>query len=58
MAKLGNRRAANAAGDFYVDSSCIDCGTCRWVAPESFDAFGGKSRIYSQPRDEALNHRG
>jgi ferredoxin len=58
MAKLGNRRAANAAGDFYVDSSCIGCGTCRWVASESFDACGGKSRIYSQPGDEALNHRG
>ncbi len=36
MAKLGNRRSENVQGDFYVDSSCIDCDTCRWMAPEIY----------------------
>src|SRR5215468_75466 len=36
MASLVARLPANVAGDFFVDASCIDCGTCRWVAPASF----------------------
>ncbi len=43
------RLPANVPGDFYVDDTCIDCGTCRWVAPESFDLSGGMSRVYQQP---------
>ena len=49
MASQKKRLAANVAGDFFVDSTCIDCGTCRWVAPESFDEQRGKSRVYRQP---------
>jgi glyoxylase-like metal-dependent hydrolase (beta-lactamase superfamily II)/ferredoxin len=51
MAKLKNRLPANAAGDFYVDASCIDCGTCRWVAPASFADAGSSSFVRSQPQD-------
>ena len=47
------RLAANAPGDLYVDDSCIDCGACRWIAPESFDAHGDFSRVYRQPQTEA-----
>lgn len=49
MADLSRRRAQNALGRLYVDASCIDCGTCRWVAPESFDEAGGQSRVWRQP---------
>ena len=49
MAKLQQRRAENVAGDFYVDSSCIDCDTCRWVAPEVFGRVGDRSAVFHQP---------
>jgi glyoxylase-like metal-dependent hydrolase (beta-lactamase superfamily II)/ferredoxin len=53
MAKLQQRRTENTTGDIYVDSSCIDCDTCRWVAPEVFQRVGEKSAVYHQPKNEA-----
>ena len=49
MAELKRRRGENVAGSMFVDASCIDCGTCRWIAPESFDDSGGYSRVWRQP---------
>lgn len=49
MAHLAQRRAENIVGDFYVDSSCIDCDTCRWMAPEVFAEVGEQSAVYRQP---------
>jgi glyoxylase-like metal-dependent hydrolase (beta-lactamase superfamily II)/ferredoxin len=57
MASVRKRLPANAPGDFYVDSTCIDCGTCRWVAPDSFDAHGDASRVYRQPGTPDHLHR-
>jgi len=51
MADLAKRLPDNADGLFFVDSTCIDCGTCRWVAPASFDKAGDKSRVHAQPPD-------
>ncbi|MFN5857629.1 MAG: MBL fold metallo-hydrolase [Pseudanabaenaceae cyanobacterium] len=53
MAKLPLRRPENAPGDFYVDHSCIDCDTCRWLAPETFDRQGEQSAVYQQPNNPA-----
>lgn len=53
MANPDRRLATNADGDFFVDSSCIDCGTCRWMAPAVFDAQGGHSRVHRQPGSDA-----
>ena len=53
MANLRKRRASNVDGEFFVDSTCIDCGTCRWMAPASFDERGGASRVYRQPAQDA-----
>jgi glyoxylase-like metal-dependent hydrolase (beta-lactamase superfamily II)/ferredoxin len=52
MARLTQRAASNAAGDFYVDASCIDCETCRATAPSVFgrDARLGQSVVREQPR--------
>ena len=36
MARLDLRLPQNADGDFFVDSTCIDCDTCRWMAPDVF----------------------
>jgi glyoxylase-like metal-dependent hydrolase (beta-lactamase superfamily II)/ferredoxin len=49
MAHLNQRRSENVNGDFYVDSSCIDCDTCRWMAPETFYRVGSQSAVHHQP---------
>lgn len=49
MAHLSQRRPENVEGDFYVDASCIDCDTCRWMAPEVFVAVGDQSAVQHQP---------
>eukprot|EP00435_Cladocopium_sp_Y103_P067302 s350_g29.t2 len=45
---------ANVEGDFYVDHTCIDCDTCRWMAPDTFGRTGakgsGQSYVYQQPQ--------
>jgi glyoxylase-like metal-dependent hydrolase (beta-lactamase superfamily II)/ferredoxin len=51
MAHLTQRRSENIDGDFYVDRSCIDCDTCRWMAPSVFDRIGEMSAVYHQPDD-------
>ncbi len=51
MASPKRRLPANAAGDFYVDETCIDCATCRWMAPATFDHADGASRVHHQPVD-------
>ena len=53
MATLQKRRSDNVSGNFYVDSSCIDCDTCRWMAPTIFNRSGPQSAVYHQPVDSA-----
>jgi glyoxylase-like metal-dependent hydrolase (beta-lactamase superfamily II)/ferredoxin len=53
VASSKRRLAANADGDFFVDDTCIDCATCRWMAPRTFDAASGASRVHHQPTDSA-----
>ena len=53
MAHLKDRRAQNVTGDFYVDSSCIDCDTCRWLAPEIYSREGSQSAVHHQPTTSA-----
>jgi glyoxylase-like metal-dependent hydrolase (beta-lactamase superfamily II)/ferredoxin len=58
VARLSARLSENAPGDFFVDDSCIDCETCRIVAPRVFERSErlGLSVVRHQPRsdDEAL----
>jgi len=51
MANRNDRLRGNAAGAFYVDSSCIDCDFCRGNAPQFFrrDDETGYSIVYKQP---------
>ena len=51
MADRALRVLENAEGDFFVDSSCIDCDTCRQLAPASFADQGAYSYVYRQPRN-------
>lgn len=52
MAQLSQRRSENVNGDVYVDRTCIDCDTCRWMAPEVFQQVGDQSAVYHQPADD------
>lgn len=53
MATLSQRRSENVVGDFYVDRTCIDCDTCRWMAPDVFSRDGSMSAVHHQPDNEA-----
>ncbi len=57
MANLKKRLATNVAGNFFVDSTCIDCDTCRQLAPESFEAVGEYSAVVHQPEGETGLHQ-
>jgi glyoxylase-like metal-dependent hydrolase (beta-lactamase superfamily II)/ferredoxin len=50
MALVELRRSENVSGDFFVDSSCIDCDLCRQIAPDSFFQEGEQSAVHRQPR--------
>lgn len=39
----------NATGDFFVDRSCIDCGTCYELSPEVFAESDDHARVHRQP---------
>jgi glyoxylase-like metal-dependent hydrolase (beta-lactamase superfamily II)/ferredoxin len=51
VARISARLSENAPGDFFVDDSCIDCETCRIVAPRTFARSDrlGLSIVQRQP---------
>jgi len=49
MALISLRREENVDGDFFVDTTCIDCDLCRQIAPATFASAGEMSAVYSQP---------
>lgn len=51
MANRNRAAAENVAGGFFVDDTCIDCDTCRQVAPLTFVDAGGHSAVQLQPTD-------
>jgi glyoxylase-like metal-dependent hydrolase (beta-lactamase superfamily II)/ferredoxin len=53
MASPAKRLPENVPGDFYVDSTCIDCDACRQIAPETFRDHGEQSSVYRQPETPA-----
>jgi glyoxylase-like metal-dependent hydrolase (beta-lactamase superfamily II)/ferredoxin len=57
MARLDQRDLRNAAGAWFVDTRCIDCGTCRELVPELFAEVGDQSVVSRQPDDPAAEHR-
>ncbi len=52
MANIARRLVENVPGDFYVDSTCIDCDACRQIAPTIFRDHGDQSSVYRQPETE------
>jgi len=53
MADIRRMVAGNAAGEFFVDTTCIDCDTCRQLAPATFGDDGEHAFVSVQPRNEA-----
>src|SRR5262245_16408702 len=43
----------NVAGDWFVDSTCIDCDTCRQLPPRVFGEANGFSFVQAQPNEPA-----
>jgi len=52
MADRAQRVPENVEGAFFVDTTCIDCDTCRQLAPATFGETGEFSLVRMQPRDE------
>jgi len=53
MADPKLRLPTNTGGALYVDRTCIDCDTCRQLAPATFADVHGMSAVTVQPRSEA-----
>src|SRR5581483_334573 len=50
MANPRKRVRENVPGDFYVDSTCINCDACRQIAPAVFADAGETSFVHTQPQ--------
>jgi len=53
MADQAKRLSTNSDGNFFVDSTCINCDTCRQLAPASFAENGEYSSVFRQPEGES-----
>ncbi|GAB6066101.1 MBL fold metallo-hydrolase [Aquifex pyrophilus] len=49
MADPKRKLPGNAEGEFFVDSSCIDCSVCRQIAPEVFGDGKETAIVVKQP---------
>ncbi|HEX6726607.1 MAG TPA: MBL fold metallo-hydrolase, partial [Nitrospira sp.] len=50
------RLDSNVPGNFFVDATCINCDTCRQLAPLSFEEIGDYSAVHRQPQDDLQTH--
>jgi glyoxylase-like metal-dependent hydrolase (beta-lactamase superfamily II)/ferredoxin len=53
MANPKKRVPENVPGDFFVDSTCIDCDACRQIAPSVFGEAEETSFVHTQPASAA-----
>jgi glyoxylase-like metal-dependent hydrolase (beta-lactamase superfamily II)/ferredoxin len=53
MANPKKRVPENVPGDFFVDSTCIDCDACRQIAPSVFAEAAETSFVKAQPKSSA-----
>jgi glyoxylase-like metal-dependent hydrolase (beta-lactamase superfamily II)/ferredoxin len=56
MARRAEAHPDNVPGSFFVDRTCIDCGTCYQFAPQTFADGGDHARVHAQPGDPASGH--
>lgn len=51
MAQRSKAYSDNVPGAFFVDTSCIDCGTCYTMASDVFLDAGDHSSVHQQPSE-------
>ena len=56
MANKSKRLANNVGDNFFVDSTCINCDTCRQLASATFAENDDFSSVYRQPDGDAEVH--
>jgi glyoxylase-like metal-dependent hydrolase (beta-lactamase superfamily II)/ferredoxin len=52
VASLSKKLTKNVEGNYFVDSSCINCDTCREIAPSVFTESNGYSIVLKQPETQ------
>jgi len=52
MADQSKRLFMNFPGEFYVDSTCINCDACRQIAPDIFAEAEDYAYVKAQPSDD------
>lgn len=57
MARIDQRHPGNAPGPWFVDTRCIDCGTCRDLVPDLFAGRPDQSVVAAQPAGAGDEHR-
>lgn len=59
MARYAARARDNVPGDFFVDTTCIDCDLCRQLAPATFarSEAAGQSYVQAQPAADEERRR-
>ena len=57
MADPRQRLDTNVQGNFFVDATCINCDTCRQLAPDSFQEVGEYSAVTIQPESDERLHQ-
>lgn len=50
MANFNTRVPENVPGEFFVDATCIDCDTCRQLAPATFGETATYAFVHTQPQ--------
>ena len=56
MANIKKKLSSNIEGNFFVDSTCINCDACRQLAPETFQEHEEYSSVYRQPAVDLDRH--
>lgn len=49
VARVDQRHPGNVDGPWFVDTRCIDCGTCHQLIPELFGSVRDQSVVIAQP---------
>jgi glyoxylase-like metal-dependent hydrolase (beta-lactamase superfamily II)/ferredoxin len=57
MANPKKRVPENVPGDFFVDTTCIDCDTCRQTAPQVFGEADQYAFVHHQPESDVDRRR-
>lgn len=57
MADPNRSVVENIPGEFFVDDTCIDCDTCRQLAPQVFGETATHAFVRSQPQQEDERRR-